>query len=205
MTFDTFGAVILTLVFLVPGFIYASVLRWFTVPVARNIAHENLGRFTFSCWNFAIWSWQIIRIYTLEWEGSIAVLVWFLIIIFVSPIICGFAIGWIINQDFYQEIVKKIPKKHIYSPPTAWDHVWNNSIYGWVGILLRDGSRVYGYWDFDSEASWDVDHRDIYLSTAYEVSEDGEWRRVPRTGGVLINGDDIVTVHLWEEVQKDKE
>ena len=88
----------------------------------------------------------------------------------------------------------------VFNSHADWDHVWGNSKYGWVGLLLRGGSKVYGYWDYNSEASWDVEHRDIYLSSVFEVDADGNWSEVPKTGGILVNGDDIVSIHLWNDI-----
>lgn len=118
MAFDSFGAVILALGFLVPGFIYASVLRWFTIPGVQNVAKENLGRFTFSCWNYALWSWQIYRVYSENWQ-SWAIALWWVIIILVSPIALGLAIGVLVNCRYYQRLVRWLPKCHIYATPTA--------------------------------------------------------------------------------------
>jgi hypothetical protein len=198
MPFDSFGVVTLTLAFIVPGFIYSSVLRWFTVPVNQDTTKENLARFTFSCWNFALWSWQIYRMFTVKWE-PIDLAGWWFAIIFCSPILIGIVVGFVVNQKPYQDFIRWLPKKYIYTTSTAWDRVWSNSHQGWVGILLRDGSKIFGRWDYDSEASWDADHRDIYLSRVYEVDYQDNWKPVERSAGVLVNGDDIVLIELWDD------
>lgn len=198
MGFDTFGAVVLAFGFLVPGVIYGSVMKLFTIPISQAATTENLNRFTFSCWNYALWSWQIFRIYTEEWNAS-RIAIWWFVIIFISPIMWGFIIGLLINNKRYQAFIRWLPKEHVYITATAWDRVWSSTGYGWVGILLKDGSTIYGYWDYDSEASWDVNHRDIYLSEAYEINESGDWIKVPRTAGVIVNGENIVSVQLWND------
>jgi p-aminobenzoyl-glutamate transporter AbgT len=49
MAFDSFGAVIITLVFVVPGFIYGTLLKLFTIPEKHDVGNLLVSRFTFSC------------------------------------------------------------------------------------------------------------------------------------------------------------
>ena len=77
--------------------------------------------------------------------------------------------------------------------PTAWDWVFGTKEREWVIVTLNTGKILYGVYRF---ASSDPAERDIFLEETWTVEDNGEWKLVDRSGGVLIRGNTIVTVEF---------
>lgn len=80
----------------------------------------------------------------------------------------------------------------MHSIPDAWNYKFlkliNDGQGCYVIINLIEDEVVYGYLGSNSMASSDVDNRDIYLESVYEVDDvSGNWKEVDGNQGIWIS------------------
>src|SRR5947208_6272289 len=129
MTFTSFDAVFFTVAFLVPGFIWESVLSLF---LRRRDDHADRAwvRFlTLSAFNYALWSWLIyllfVRVGVLA-EPWMAALAWFFMLL-VSPVAFGVATGLLSQRAVVRRLLARYGVYTVHPVPTAWDYVFSHS------------------------------------------------------------------------------
>ncbi len=198
MTIDSSGALFLTFAFLVPGFIWYSV-QSAIFPKKTNDKEMLFLRFlTFSCFNYAFWSWLIyLFLYSDFLKSHLywTVALWF-IIIFVSPFLMGILTGLASQKQIIRNFISKTGFASIHSIPTAWDYKFYKSRSPlWVKVELKDGKQILGLYGNESFASSAADERDLFIEQAMKI-KDGKWEKINRSDGILIVGDQIKYVEF---------
>jgi hypothetical protein len=200
MTVTSFDVVFYTLAFIVPGFIWSAVIGGF-VPRRADQKEVVLLRFlTFSCMNYAFWSWLIyliIKRNLAETYLFVTAFLWFMII-FVSPLVMGIISGVFSQREFVRRVLWRLGIAILHPIPMAWDYQFSRVNPCWIMVTLKDGSSISGFFGSNSFASSIPEERDIYIETMYGVSEDGPWKRVERSEGILVRGDQIKTIEFWK-------
>ena len=76
-----------------------------------------------------------------------------------------------------------------------------------VLVQLRNGSRLGGYYGFESYATSFPTEGDIYLETVYRVDENGEFKEpITDSAGVIVRKDQYDLIEFFnpeEEEQRD--
>ena len=200
MTLTSFDAVFFTVAFLVPGFVWESVLHMF-LRRREDRADRAWVRFlTLSAINYGLWSWLIYLL--LERVGVlarplIAALAWFFIL-FVSPIAFGVATGLLSQRATVRRLLARYGIYTVHPVPTAWDYIFSHSAGSWVLVTLADGSTVAGVFSARSFASSDPSERELFLEQLYKVEDDGPWQPAPMNRGVWIRGEAIRAIEFFE-------
>lgn len=201
MTGDTVGnSVFFVLAFLVPGFIWYSVL---TTIVPRKPEEKDklfLRYMTLSSLNYAFWSWLVYLLFSSQLFISHPIrssLAWFLII-FISPVIFGFVSGKSNDKNYLEKFLRPLGINPINPIPTAWDFVFYNTKEPvWILVTMKDGSMVGGRFGTRSFASSDPDERDVYIQEVFKIDEEGPWQRIPQNNGILVKSDEIKYIEFW--------
>ncbi|MEW6203008.1 MAG: DUF6338 family protein [bacterium] len=201
MTINEFEIVFYTLAFIVPGFIFYSVIAAF-IPQRVEVKEISFLRFlTFSCSNYAIWSWLVFLIFKSKYflESPMRSAIAWGVIIFVSPISLGVLFGWLSQKEIIRNILSRIGLTTIHSIPTAWDYIFSKIKPVWILVTLKDNSQVAGFFGNGSMASSELSERDIFIRMVFHIDENGQWEKVEKTNGILIKGDQIKCIEFWEE------
>ena len=197
MRIDSFDAVFSTLTFIVPGFIADSVLG-LMIPRRSSGTESSVVRFlTFSCFNYALWSWLIYLIVKTELSitrPSVASALWAFIIL-LSPILLGVLVAKARQGGFVTKMLSRVGLPVIQPNPTAWDQFFITAEPQFVLVTLKDGSTVAGRFGPRSAASSDAIERDLYIESVYRVGE--PWTEIEGNGGVWIRGDEIRYLEFW--------
>lgn len=199
---DGFEVVFYTLLFIVPGFILYVTFSMMIPNKSEDFQLTAIRFLTFSCINYALWSWLIFLLNTSKSiinNEVIKAFLWF-IIIFVSPIFIGLIIGYFRNKEVVRRFLQKLGLNPIHSIPTSWDYKFSkikNTV--WVIVTLEDGSIVPGKFSTSSFASSDNTERDIYIESVYKIMHDGEWVAHERNDGVIIKGDCIKYIEFFKD------
>lgn len=201
MSINTKEGLFLALAFLVPGFIWYSVMTAF-VPRRVESKELSLLRFlTLSCINFAIWFWLAYLVVTsdlfLKSRGWTAA-AW-AIITLVSPLTLGAVSGRCSQSEIFRNFLQRIGFNTIHPIPTSWDYFFSNTRPVWVLATLKDGSKVAGFFGSESFASDEPNERDIYIQEVYKIPQEGAWERIKNNKGILIKGDHIKHVEFWSD------
>jgi hypothetical protein len=198
MAFDSFNVAFFTAGFLVPGFLWSAVLKLFIPQRAQTGQDRFVELLTLSCINYGLWSWTLFPIYQTKfyelhpyWAG-----IWFLGIIFVSPVILGGVTGVLQQKEFVQRFLASFGLRTVHPIARAWDWHFARGYPYWVLVTLHDGSQLYGLFGSNSFAASDPEKRDLYLEAQFRVLDNGEWAPIEDTAGVLIAGDQISTIEF---------
>jgi hypothetical protein len=218
--FETFAAVMMLIVFLVPGYIWRTVegqLVWLDCRLEWE--KFALGLLVRSTIIYLPWSPLIYQGWMKKWYdthplqiGGVAVL-----FILILPAVIGFAIGLARQKNWFDKIINGLSKcaetaewpdeaRSVFdfkffeqnSVPTAWDSVFTDIKPCWVIVTLKDESKGYGFLGQGSHISSDHEERDIFISHTVVKSEKG-LEVVPNTGGVYIKDDEIRTVEFIKQ------
>lgn len=90
-----------------------------------------------------------------------------------------------------------IPESHRI--PTAWDHVFEAGRDSFLRVTLRDGEVVGGYFGPESFAAYGPHGRDLYIEKMWKVDPEGLTltRAVEGSAGLWLSGADIAMVELY--------
>jgi len=203
--FETFSAVILLIVFLVPGFVWRTVEAQF-IYLDKRLEWEKfaLGLLTRSSFIYLPFSPWIYKGVNEDWYDSHPFLMGLAAIgfILVLPAAMGFASGLVRQKGWVPWLLTKA-RLNVFEPnriPTAWDALFSRQHTGWVIVTLKSGTKVHGYMAEDSIVSSDYEDRDIYISHTLAQNADGDLELAPNTGGVYIRADEISTIEFIKEI-----
>ena len=187
--FATLTAVILLIIFLVPGFVWRTV-EGQLVYLDKRLEWEKfaLGLLSRSAFVYLPFAPLIYRGYRANWIEryplyTSAAAVGFLILL---PTVWGSFAGTARQKGIGVAIklsLKTFEQHHI---PTAWDFLFSKIKPAWVVVTLKNGNKIYGYLSQASYISSDAAERDIYISHTLRVLDIGEIEFVPGTQGVYI-------------------
>ncbi len=201
MTINSEVTIFLTLAFIVPGFIWHCVQSAF-IPKKTETTQLLFLRFlTFSCFNYAFWSWLIYVFLATEYTSQhpIRTSCFWGVIIFVSPVAMGILTGWLSQRQFARKVLSKMGLASIHSIPTAWDYkFYNTNSCVWIQIELKDGKKIAGLYGSESFSSSSQSERDLYIQQAIRI-KDGKWEKLDRSDGVLIKGDQIKYIEFIKD------
>ncbi len=181
---------IYTILGLVPGFLIDSILR-LNIPAKKREATFAVYRFIIlSCLNYAIWIWKIPYIYeNIKAIPLQSILIWGLVILFLSPVILGLIIIKSAKWEPVQKALEFLGWKITDSIPSAWDFKFFQKEKCFVIITLTDGEIIYGKFGDQSFAS-DYEEQDIYIEKLYTYDPDSKnpaWIEVQNSDGILIS------------------
>jgi hypothetical protein len=196
--FETFTAVMMLIIFLVPGFIWRSVEGQF-VYLDRRLEWEKLalGLLTRSTLLYIGYAPLLYKAWKLQAYESAPVLVGgiALALLIILPSALGFFVGRVRQGGLTIQLltwlkIRTFAQHHV---PTAWDAVFNNVPPCWIIVTLKDGKVIRGFLGATSHISSDDEVRDIYISHLLTASGTGF---VPKTKGIYIKADEISTIEL---------
>jgi hypothetical protein len=170
---ETSNAVLILLVFLVPGFIASRVL---TLAFPREEPSEGrmvIEAIALSCFNYGLLSWLFVLAWKEGWLDDPSVLALLAVLaLFVSPVVLGFFLIWASDSPWVASLRRRFRLTH--PVPKAWDYFFRQGVPCWVVATLRDGRIVAGLYGGDSFASSYPASEDIYLERLCRLSPDGK-------------------------------
>jgi len=202
---QSINAVVVIILFIIPGFITDSIIA-LTIPRAKRESTEIiLTAITFSCVNYAIFSWlillMILKGFPLKYE------VWFIFswlgILLIGPVIEGFAFNWLVNSKLYRRIFSFLKLKNIRLIPKSWDYHFGKEEPYWILLTLKDGKKIGGFFGTHSFASSFPAEEDLYIEELWVIDEEGKFvQPIENSGGCLIRRNDINFIEFFKLSEK---
>ena len=125
---------------------------------------------------------------TSRWAG------WFGFI-FVLPAIVGALLGLNLRKGWFKALLNKYQISTIHPVNCAWDWHFGQCGECWVVVVLRDGTKWYGFMGRNSFMSSDPAERDVYIEKVYLAEGEGmPW--VPRGNSVWIAHGEIQSLEF---------
>lgn len=199
--------IISAIAFLIPGFITTYIIRRVIPKVDKDYKTSVLENFIYSFLNIFLWAIPIYKIYiNIGWWNKKILLLWLvcLLIIFVSPIIIASVIIIFYQKEVFRQLCQYFNISSIDTEPSAWDFKFKKIENEWVIITLKDKTTIGGYIGVNSFISSNCKERDLYIDEQYEISKNGEWKKVNRTDGIWIKNDEIKYVEFLKDERKNK-
>jgi hypothetical protein len=197
--FETFSAVMMLIIFLVPGFIWRTVEGQF-VYLDRRLEWNKLalGLLTRSTLLYLPYVALLYKAWKLKVYDTAPVITmgWIaLAILVILPSALGFLVGrarqgGLMLQCLTYLGIRTFAQHHV---PTAWDAVFNNVPPCWIIVTLKNGKVIRGFLGATSHISSDAEIRDIYISHLVLPDQSGF---VEKTNGIYIKADEISTIEL---------
>ena len=184
---------LLFIVFVIPGFVSIKVAGLLSPSESRQSSTQVIDAVSYSCFNYAVWSWAIYLIETNELRTiyPLACSAFYLLLLLVSPV--ALAYGWtrLRSTQLFQA---KAP--HPIGKP--WDYVFGQRKWYWIIVTLKDGTKIAGKYGQNSFTSSSPEKEQIYLEETWVLNEDGGFER-PRemTAGIIVASDEIASVELF--------
>jgi hypothetical protein len=131
--------------------------------------------------------------------------IYFLIIIFIGPMIFGLIIGVILKKDLLGYIVKKFStfesmqkfglNNLIHPIEDSWEYVFHNIYDPFIIITLKNDTKFYGKFNTGSFASSRPGVCDIYISDIYQIDENEKWSDHPDRS-LLVCSNEIISIEI---------
>jgi len=197
--FESFAAVLMLIVFSVPGFVWRTVEGQFAYLDKRleweKYALGLLCRSTFVYLPLAPCLYQ-------AWQGKLhdahpfAAGAVALVLILLLPALLGFLCGVARQNNWRGRPIRRLrfgtfEQSHI---PTAWDSVFSEITPKWAIATQKSGGLVYGYFGAKSHASSTPDERDLFIS--HVVQQGFEFAKDTR--GLYLRDGDVTSSEFTE-------
>ena len=215
MSLDTPVAVVLAILFLIPGFLWKMIADS-TSPYVTRRDTSLLQYLALSCLNYllALPVIYLLIVYgptdlSALKQGGIRdnksyIMAW-LSLVFVLPVLGGYVSQRLVWFFAGSGFAKKLGIWIVHPAPTAWDYVFARDQPYWARIELTDGKLIEGVFDSNSLASSEVEDRDIFLETVFELDEETQdYRQVDRNAGILVRGQSIKTIAFFNIESNDE-
>ncbi len=210
--FGTFSAIILLIVFLVPGYVWRTIEGQF-VYLDHRLGWEKfaLGLLTRSSLLYLPFTWLFYWGWKAKWydlhptSSGLAGIGFVVVLPAIMGLLTGIArqkelLGWILSWKCFAWIFSKTRLKIFSSHrvPTAWEAVFTSKLEQcWVVVTRKSGDQVHGLLGPESHLSVDPEDRDLFVSrTLHWNEENQQYEVVPGTLGVYIKADEIATIEL---------
>ncbi|MDZ7860599.1 MAG: DUF6338 family protein [Candidatus Krumholzibacteriota bacterium] len=183
----------LFLAFFIPGFIsiktYSLLVPGERFDFTKQLA-EVIG---YSALNYAVFSWMLIpQISNCISNHTYLLIIVILVVLLIAPILWPIIILKILKWKWVKEHV-------ISSISKPWDYVFGKKESYWAIVHLKDGRKIAGVYAAKSFSSSYPAKEQIYLEQVWMLSDEGKFeRKVARSKGILIIGDEILAIELFK-------
>jgi hypothetical protein len=191
-------SIVYILVFLVPGFIIESIIRFAKPQIKRDNTFTLLYMIVLSTINYLLSIWYLQFLYTYYIQGQYnKIILPCLSIILIEPIFIGLIC--ILLEGPIDSLLKKIfGTRANANIPSAWDYKFTRLKVGrYVAVKLKNNDIVYGLYNKSSFASTADAKCDLYLQQQFDIDPNGQLHIIDNTDGVYISGDQIVSIEFY--------
>lgn len=194
MTLDSLEIVVLTCVFIIPGFIIQGTIALFIPPKKRSDGILFLTYLLFSVSHCAVWGW----LYFFIWELKEVNTVLFIAVAAISSVLTSFIFGVLIGLlkkfDLLRTLLNKLHCNTSHEIETGWDYQFSKQESCYVVVVLNDETKIRGWLGDKSFISSSNEERDLFLEQYY----DENWNIVEGNKGIYIAKDQIKTINFYE-------
>lgn len=187
----------LFLAFFIPGFIAVQVYSLFISTGERDFTKLLPDVVAYSAMHYALTGWTILvthdmwRVVAAYFDVLVLPLLW-------SPVLI-----WLRNRELGKRIFSKRFIEYMIAPePSPWDRLFADQAEHWIRIRMKSGEYVGGIMAKGSATSTYPNPEQIYIKEVWRCTEAGFIGPIKSTGGLLINGTEIMYLELYEGVER---
>lgn len=198
MTLDSLETVLLTCIFIAPGFVVDGISNAFSPNGKRNEGVTFLYCLLYSVIHCAICSWAYILTWKLEDENLTVFLLIMCVIALIGAFVLGIIIGLFKSKQWLRKLARKFKCNISHPIPSAWDFYFSKQIPSYVIVTLIDGTTIYGYFGYKSYSSSDCDERDIFIEKTFKADGENLWCDDDESLGILIHQSQIKMIEFLQ-------
>lgn len=182
---------VLFIAFAIPGFVSLKLYETIFPSEARESSERIVDAVAYSCINYALLLWPIYEIerQQLRISNPQVYIAFYAFVLLVAPVLLVLAYSSLRRSNLMQRVLPHPTEK-------PWDFVFAKRFPYWVIVTLQNGSKIAGKFGEQSFASNAPAPPQLYLEEAWVFNDDGFDRPRTDTAGILIVGQDIVSVEL---------
>lgn len=180
--------------FVIPGFLSMKIYSVLHPSVQLDTSKTIVEVVSYSCVNYAIWFVPIYHVEKSSFQISHGILyfVFYLIVLFVSPIILTVFFVWMRSWKW---LCRLLP----HPTGRAWDYFFGLKEPAWVVVTLKDGKKIGGKYSSDSFSSSTPNPEQLYLEETWEINADGGFEKARTdTMGILILSKEIESIEFFK-------
>ena len=118
------------------------------------------------------------------------------LVVFVFPIIFGFLSGINTQKGYTHRFFRRMRINPLHAVPSAWDWKFNDIERQWVLVTLKDETKIFGLFGWNSFASSDPNQRDMYLEWIHGIIDREGNFSFKDEAGILIAAGEIKTIEF---------
>ena len=203
---QSLNAVIVIILFMIPGFITDRIIALTIRRAKRESTETILTAITFSCINYASFSWLILLMIFKGFPTRYET--WFIFswlgILLLGPILEGFAVNWLVNSKLSRKVFDLLKLRNIRLIPKSWDYQFGKEEPFWILITLKDGTKIGGFFGADSFASSYPAEEDLYIQELWIIDEKDKFvQPFQGSGGCLIRRNEIDFIEFFKLSEKE--
>ena len=197
---STFNAVLVIVIFLMPGFIARKVMSSIFAGAEPTEVRTILDSVTLSSLIYATLSWLLVWAWMSKWyENVFALAILAVLVLFVSPIVVALSLTKLMETTLARRIRETFGILHPVQ--RAWDYFFRRGLSCWVVATLKDGRVLGGWYGPSSFASSDPTSQDLYLEKICKLSPDGKIESMADlTLGGIIDRENIELIEFFEHL-----
>ena len=200
-------ALLIIVLFVIPGFLTDSVYGFSTARAKREVPDAFLSYIFWSLVNaapiLAMLLLLLPDVLRVGWRqylitNSRLVAAATILSLFVLPVLIALIAVKLSQRNNVRRFMLRAFGLRLGQPPKAWDKVFAANVPFQALITLTDGTRIGGGWGEDSFASAFPADEDLFLEVEFTVDPDGRLLSpVERSGGVLLKHSEIRSIQIY--------
>ena len=201
----TFQALLILVLFIVPGFIMMQTFTGARAYSERSDLKFVIQSALFGSLIHIFFAWWTIELYSSYVDGALLTdsfgqfYLWLAVVIFAAPALAGTIAGRLARNVRISAWFLNIGIPISQRVPTAWDEVFQDGCGYWVIIELVDGSKVGGKYSTNSAVATSPSSRDIYIEEVYNIDENDSFGdAMVGTKGAWVDGTQIKLIKFFE-------
>jgi hypothetical protein len=208
MTPPTGTALLILVAFVLPGFVTLLISERTHVVRDTSSAFERLlyalyySVLTYSLLAFIGWCLGFTRrsvIWDYHHQQSVGKLLLFafLAILAIPATIATVSRLWL-GTGIRNWVIEKLRINPSHRTATAWDHFFEQGTEAFVRATLSDGRVIGGYYGPGSFATYGEQGRDLFISTQWELDDDGWFKKAAVASlGIWLPKDSVVSLEVY--------
>lgn len=194
------SALLLFILFFVPGFVSMKTYDLFIQNEGRKVSSYLYDAITYSAINFALMFWLVAILFgnKLYQNHKFLFSISMIVILLAFPVFLGWMYAAFCKTEWFK-------KKATGFVARSWDWALRKDEVLWAVVNLTDGTQIAGIFGKDSHASSHPIAEQIFLEEAWLLDEVGGFESaVQGTKGVIILGEYIISIELFRRDENGK-
>lgn len=193
---SNFDAVLMAIVFLLPGFIILSIKRSLYPNREVSTLDSLYSCLGMSLLVFVSLIWLLPELKKLYRSNDfINLIIWLFIAEAVASIFWTLIILFVEEKQLIYKAACRLGLNPAAPEPDAWTYQFSKRKSCYLMVHLKDNTVIYGWYGENSFVSTTPGNKDMFIEKVYNVDPE-KWKEIKDLSGVYINADEIAFIEF---------